>query len=109
MHEMGIALQIVEIAAARSGGARVTRVCLDVGKLAAVLPDAIRFCFAAAAEGTLVEGATLEIREVPGRAKCRACQAEVALEKPFGRCACGEADLEWVSGDELNVREMEVA
>jgi hydrogenase nickel incorporation protein HypA/HybF len=109
MHEMGIALQIVEIAAERSAGARVVRVIVEIGKLAAVLPDAVRFCFDAASEGTLLEGAMLDILETPGRARCRACAGEVVLERPLGRCACGSADLEWLSGDELTVRGMELA
>jgi hydrogenase nickel incorporation protein HypA/HybF len=109
MHEMGIALQIVEIAAERSAGARVVRVVVEIGKLAAVLPDAVRFCFAAAAAGTPIEGARLEIEETPGRGRCRACRAEVTLERPVTRCSCGAWDLEWLSGDELRVREMEVA
>ena len=109
MHEMGIVAEIVAIAAARSGGARVTRVIVRVGKLAAVLPDALLFCFDAATEGTCLEGARLEIEEVPGRARCKACDAEITLDRPFGRCACGGDDLEWISGDELQVRAMEVA
>ena len=34
---------------------------------------------------------------------------EVELDRPFGRCGCGSSDLEWLSGDELRVRELEVA
>jgi hydrogenase nickel incorporation protein HypA/HybF len=84
-------------------------VVVAVGKLSAVLPDALRFCFDLCAEGTSLEGATLEIVEVPGRARCRQCSAEVELERPFGRCACGCSDLEWLSGDELAIREMVLA
>ena len=40
---------------------------------------------------------------------CRACGGEVALEKPFGRCDCGGSDLEWLSGEELRIKEYEVA
>lgn len=65
MHELGIAQAIVDIAAESSGGARVLRVVVEVGKLAAVLPDALRFSFDVASEGTLVEGAALEIIERP--------------------------------------------
>jgi hydrogenase nickel incorporation protein HypA/HybF len=108
MHELGLAQEIVEIVATRAAGARVRRVTLEVGKLSAVLPDALRFCFGAATDGTVVAGAELEIVEVPGRARCLACGAEVALERPFGRCACGNSDLEWLSGDELRIRSMEV-
>ena len=50
MHELGLAQAIVEQVSARAQGARVLRVVLEIGKLAAVLPDALRFCFDLAAE-----------------------------------------------------------
>ena len=80
MHELALAQEILDVVAARSGGARVTRVVLEVGKLAAVLPDALRFCFDLAAEDTVARGASLEIVETPGRARCRGCGADVALD-----------------------------
>jgi hydrogenase nickel incorporation protein HypA/HybF len=108
MHELGLTEEIVRIVTERAGERRVRRVVLEVGKLALVLPDALRFCFDLCAEGSAAEGASLEILETPGRGRCRACGGELALEKPFGRCACGSSDLEWLSGDELKIREMEV-
>jgi hydrogenase nickel incorporation protein HypA/HybF len=108
MHELGIAMRVVELASESSGGSRVRRIVLEVGKLSAVLPDALRFCFDAAAEGTSAEGARLDIVEVPGLARCRACGGQVELSQPFGRCACGGSDLEWLSGEELRIKEMEV-
>ncbi|MBI3854398.1 MAG: hydrogenase maturation nickel metallochaperone HypA [Planctomycetes bacterium] len=108
MHELAITQEIVEIIRARAGERKVRRVVIEIGKLSAVLPDAVRFCFDLCAEGTPAEGAALEILEPPGRARCLACSAEVALERPFGRCACGSSDLDWISGEELRVREMEV-
>jgi hydrogenase nickel incorporation protein HypA/HybF len=62
-----------------------------------------------ATEGTVAEGAELEIVEIPGLATCRACGGSVTLDRPFGRCVCGGSDLEWLSGEELRIREMEVA
>lgn len=108
MHELAIAQQLIDIATEASGGARVLRVVVRVGKLACVLPDALRFCFEAASAGTSAEGAALEIVEVPGVAQCRACGGRVELEKPFGRCACGNSDLQWMSGEELRIQELEV-
>ena len=108
MHELGIAMRVIDLAVESSAGGRVSRIVLEVGKLATVLPDALRFCFAAAAEGTAAEGAQLDIVEVPGTARCRACGGSVELSRPFGRCSCGNSDLEWLSGDELRIREMEV-
>ena len=109
MHELSITRSVVAICAERAGGAQVTRVTLEIGKLSAVLPDAVRFCFDACAKGTAIEGAALEIIETPGRARCRECGAAVALTELVGRCACGSADLELVQGEELKIREMEVA
>ena len=40
MHELALAVDVVAIASRRAAGARVHRVVLEVGKLAAVLPDA---------------------------------------------------------------------
>ncbi len=57
----------------------------------------------------MAEGARLEIHEIPGRAQCRQCGAEVALVEPFGTCSCGSYDLQWLSGDEIQIKEMEVA
>jgi hydrogenase nickel incorporation protein HypA/HybF len=108
MHELAITQEIVAMIEQRLAGARVARVVLEIGKLSAVLPDAVRFCFDACAEGTCVEGATLEIIETTGLARCRACDANVRLDRPFGRCACGESDLEWLSGDELKIKQVEV-
>jgi hydrogenase nickel incorporation protein HypA/HybF len=108
MHELGIVEEVVSIVSERSGGARVKRVVLEIGKLSAVLPDAVRFCFDVVAQGTPLEGARLDIVETPGLARCTACGARVELDRPFGTCACGSNELEWIGGEELRIREMEV-
>ena len=112
MHELGLTQEIValacEAAARESARARVTRVGIEVGKLAAVLPEALTACFPLCAEGTAAEGAALDVIEVPGRGRCRACGAEVAMERPFAVCACGGSDLDWLSGEELKIKTLEV-
>jgi hydrogenase nickel incorporation protein HypA/HybF len=109
MHELGLTQQVVEVVCEHARGARVTRVVLEIGKLSAVLPDAVRFAWELCSEGTSAEGAELVILEPPGLARCRACAAEVALERPFGVCACGSSDLEWLSGEELRIKQLETA
>jgi hydrogenase nickel incorporation protein HypA/HybF len=109
MHELGLTQEIVALVRERTAGAKVNRVVLEVGKLAAVLPDALLFCFDLCTEGTELEGATLEIRELPGRARCLECGTELTLDKPFGQCSCGNTFLEWLSGEELRITELEVA
>jgi hydrogenase nickel incorporation protein HypA/HybF len=108
MHELAIVHGIVESVTARSGGGRIVRIVLEIGELAAVLPDALRFCFDIVAEGTLAEGATLDIRPTEGLGRCRECRRETPMHKLYGQCPCGSTSLELLRGDELRIKEMEV-
>ena len=69
----------------------------------------VRFCYDICAKGTLLEGSVLEIIEVAGAGVCRDCGGEVALSQLYGRCICGGANLRLVAGEELKIKEMEVA
>ncbi|MBI2358114.1 MAG: hydrogenase maturation nickel metallochaperone HypA [Deltaproteobacteria bacterium] len=44
----------------------VKRVWLQLGVLNRVNPESLRFCFEAASRGSAVQGAALEIEEIPG-------------------------------------------
>ena len=108
MHELGITQNIIAIVSEHAQGKKVQRVLLEIGKLSAIMPDAVRFCFDICAKGTIVEGATLEIWEIPGMARCRQCGATIPLEKPFGVCECGSVQLDLITGEELKIKEIEV-
>jgi len=109
MHELALTQNLVELISERFAGRRVTRVVLEVGKLAAVVPDAFRFCFELCAEGSVAAGAELEILEMPGSARCRACGASFGVEELFSVCTCGSSDLELTGGDGLMLKAVEVS
>jgi hydrogenase nickel incorporation protein HypA/HybF len=109
MHELALTESIVSGVRERLGEVRVTRVILDIGKLSAVVPRAIEFCFELCARGTPLEGAALEIHETPAEGTCRACGATLSLEGPIPSCGCGSFDIEILSGDAIRVRAVEVA
>jgi hydrogenase nickel incorporation protein HypA/HybF len=67
VHELSITRNVVAIVSERAVGQRVTRVRLEIGRLSAVVPDSIRFCFDICAQGTPLEGAELEIMESAGQ------------------------------------------
>ncbi len=67
MHELSITRNVVAIVSERAEGQRVTRVRLEIGRLSAVVPDSIRFCFDICAQGTPLAGAELEIIESAGQ------------------------------------------
>lgn len=108
MHEMGITRNIVSIVSERAKSVKVKRVRLEVGTLSAVMPEALLFCFDVVAKGTVLEGAELEIIEIVGTATCRDCGLHVELEDLVSKCTCGSRDLERTSGEELNIKEMEL-
>ena len=67
------------------------------------------FCFDVCTQGTVLEGATLEIIKIPGLGKCRQCATEIPLEQPFGVChVCNSVELDIIQGQELKIKEMEV-
>lgn len=109
MHELSITRSVVAIVSERAAGQKVTRVRLEIGRLSAIMPDAIRFCFELCAADTLVAGAELQIDEIAGIGCCNDCGSETALNAPVGRCpCCGTSNLRLIAGQELNIKEMEV-
>ena len=114
MHEMSIAVNIVDIVKlelAKNEASQLKSIKLKIGKMSAVEPESLSFCFGAITEGTDMEGARLDIEEVPIRGRCRNCSAEFELDRYFSTpCpGCGGASSELISGKELDIVSMEVA
>jgi len=114
MHEMGIALQIVEIATASlpadSKNIRVEKVNLKIGKLAAVVPASLCFCYEAVTKDTPLAGSALDIKEVPVVVKCRSCHGEWTVTGPDFRCkTCQNGEVDILSGREIEIISLEVA
>jgi hydrogenase nickel incorporation protein HypA/HybF len=109
MHELSIADSVVRIACAHAGERRVAKVWLKVGHLRQVVPTSLRFAFGLVAEGTVVEGAELEMEAVPAAGRCRACGADTALPAFPLQCeGCASFDVEVLRGEELLVDSLEL-
>ena len=79
MHELSIALSIVEGAeeeVSRQGGGRVCSVYLKLGPLSGVVKEALLFSYDLACEGTSLEGSNLMIEDIPIRLDCERCGGE---------------------------------
>jgi hydrogenase nickel incorporation protein HypA/HybF len=108
MHELGITRNIVAIASDAANGRRVLRVTLEVGRLSGVMTDAIAFCFPVVAEGTVLQGAELDILAIGGRARCSACGSEFEISSLYAPCPCGSRQVERLQGDELLIKSIEL-
>jgi hydrogenase nickel incorporation protein HypA/HybF len=109
MHELTIARCIVEHCAKRAVGGRVLCVRLEIGRLSCVTAESLLFCFDVCAKDTVVQGAVLEIIPVQGRARCLTCGEEIEIGSFAESCTCGGTALRVIAGEELRLREMEVA
>jgi hydrogenase nickel incorporation protein HypA/HybF len=108
MHELALMESMVEAIEARVLDQRVAIVRLELGTLAGVAIDALRFAFDVCTEQTALEGAALDIVEIGARARCRACLVESPTSSFAAPCACGSFDRELVCGDEIRIKEIEV-
>lgn len=113
MHELSIAenlLMIVQEEIARHSLENVLRVKVKVGKLTAVQPEALSFCFECITEETPLKGVTLDIEVLAIRGYCKECKAHFELENPFILCPkCQSWNVRMDGGGELYVDAIETA
>jgi hydrogenase nickel incorporation protein HypA/HybF len=105
---MAITQSVVDAVVAKLGDASVTSVRLEIGRLSGVVPGRVRFWFDVVWTGNYLEGARLDIAEPPGRARCRDCGEEFALDDFILLCPCGSADVAVLAGRELRITSVEV-
>jgi hydrogenase nickel incorporation protein HypA/HybF len=112
MHEMSLMvsmLEIIEDQARQEGFRRVTRVTLEIGQMAGVDPEAMRFAFEAGTLDSVAEGAELIIEETIGRARCPACGLEAPVQVFYEPCAaCGQVPQEIIAGRAMRIVSLDV-
>ena len=113
MHELSIALSMIEMAteeAEKHNGAKVDVLYLKLGALSGVVKDALLFSWEIACQGTRLEGARLEIEEVPVVVHCANCRADKTLGSinHFFCPSCNAPASEIRQGKELEVTALEL-
>jgi hydrogenase nickel incorporation protein HypA/HybF len=113
MHELSIAMSIVEMAeeeTVRRGGAQVNAVHLKLGKLSGVVKEALLSCYEMACEGTGMQGSRLVVEEIPIEVYCPTCLGPRTLESVqwFVCPECKNPVSEVIHGRELQVFALEL-
>jgi hydrogenase nickel incorporation protein HypA/HybF len=112
VHEMSLAesvREIVEETARASGAEQVAAVRLEIGRLAQVEIEAMRFAFDVVMRGSLADQARLEIVETDGTAWCMRCSEPVLITRRGDACPrCGSYQLQVTGGDRMRVMDIEV-
>jgi hydrogenase nickel incorporation protein HypA/HybF len=113
MHELSIAMRVIDEVAkqvAGAGGGRVLAITLRIGRLSCVQEGALRLSFELASAGTELSGARLEIIDVPVRIWCPACGAEQELPgvQSLACPECGRVTGDIRAGRELDLESIEL-
>ena len=112
MHEMSLAesvREIVEETARANGARRVSSVRLEIGRLAQVEVEAMRFAFEVVKRGSLADTARLDIVETDGTAWCMQCSDAVVISRRGDGCPrCDSFQLQVTGGDRMRVMDIEI-
>ena len=112
MHEMSIAQSIIDIVndtLIEHEKEKLREIVVDIGELVAVVPESLQFCYEAIVNGTKYNNAELKINIKPLRIKCNDCEVESKIKKYSFVCPdCDSTNISILSGEELNIRYLEV-
>lgn len=113
MHELSIAMSIVEMAqeeAERRGCAEVSAIHLKLGALSGVVADALLSSYEMAVFDTPLQNSRLLIEDVPVTVYCSTCSSAQQLGSIQSLCCptCGTPTPQVLSGREIEVVALEI-
>ncbi len=112
MHELGLAMQTLDIVLEEAGRQKAERVLsmrMRVGELSGVVPEALQFALETIMEDTPAEGARINIDLVKPACECASCGMEFEVINYDYSCRrCGEISSELSRGKEMNLISLEV-
>lgn len=111
MHEMGITQGILAasfVSAEEAGAERITEIRISIGELTEIVEFALQFAFESLTPGTMAEGATLVVNQVPAKSHCNDCGADYFHDRFEMVCAeCGSMFVTLLQGREMQIDSIE--
>lgn len=111
MHEVGVVMQVIQTVeefAREHNVLQINSLVLQIGELSSMIPKYIEAVYPAAADGTMLENAILNIEVLPANALCRTCNKVFKVVKHNGVCPnCKGNNIEVLSGKEFFIKEIE--
>lgn len=112
MHELVLAEQVLAIAERarqQEQARRVLSIELEIGQLSMVEPEALRFAMDVLLPDSACCGARVHYRCIDGRARCRHCGVEFALDFLYDGCpVCASFDKHVLAGEGMLVTSISV-
>ena len=112
MHELSIASSLMDLCletALKNNAVSIKRIKIKVGKMSGVMPHFLQSAFEAVQKNTIAENAVLEIVEEEIEIQCKGCGQKTKMETYAFICpACGSPELEILSGNDLQLLDMDI-
>jgi hydrogenase nickel incorporation protein HypA/HybF len=97
MHEVGLMQDTLAVAirhASQAGARHIDRLTLRVGAGTGLAAESLELAFEIAAQGTIAEGARLDLEQVPMRCYCARCDLEFTPDDLIAACPkCHDAGV----------------
>jgi hydrogenase nickel incorporation protein HypA/HybF len=108
MHELTIAMEILEIAddyAKKANSNIAAEIEIEVGELSGVEFDALDFALEISKKNTVIENANINIKKIKGKAKCNICTKEFEIDNLYSICPfCNQNNFTVIDGKQLKVK-----
>lgn len=113
MHELGIVMHVikqVEEVAVENGVEKVVKLNIEVGEVSSVVPQLFTDCFEWAKKKTrFLRDAELELIVLQALSYCKACGNSFGTTEYAKKCPhCGSYDTYLITGNEINIKDIEV-
>lgn len=113
MHEISLMEETLALAldhAHHHHASRIHRFKLTLGELSGVVPEALAFAFATVTQGTIAEGAQLEIQTIAVKCHCFRCQQVFQPKTWIYDCPqCGEISTHVIDGRQMELTSLEIS
>ena len=110
MHELSIAINIVDIASKQADAASansVSEVELDIGRLSGIEYESLDFALKVAVKDTILEKTNFRINRIEPLSECLSCQHLFTPGDLFGSCPeCNEMNTRLIRGKELQIKSL---
>lgn len=112
MHEMSIALSIIELAeseACKANSKRIYDIELDIGTLSGVEIESLEFAFEAVKDGTILENSVVKINNIQAEGFCSECKKTFRMQYIYDNCpACKSYNVSLLKGKELRLKSLNI-
>ena len=108
MHEMGIALQIIQIAIdaipSDMDHCKINAVNVEIGNMSSIVPDSLSFCFEIGSKDTPCSEAELIIEIIPAVMKCNDCNTEWNIDEIAFECHhCQSINIQTIKNCDIDI------